>query len=97
MEVNIPAVVAEVEAQFHRYEQAFVANDTAVLDELFWNSPQAVRFGAGENLYGHEAIARFRRGRPAVDLAREMLRVHVTTFGSDLAAVSAEFRRSRSG
>jgi hypothetical protein len=97
MEVNRPEVVAEVRAQFDRYEEAFVGNDVAVLDELFWDSPRAVRFGAGENLYGHDAIARFRGQRPAVDLARELLRVEVTTFGADFAAVSAEFRRRASG
>ena len=97
MDVNRPAVVAEMHEQFLRYERAFVANDVAVLDELFWDSPKAVRFGAGENLYGHQAITRFRAQRPARDLARELLRVEVATFGSDFAAVSAEFRRTGSG
>jgi Protein of unknown function (DUF3225) len=97
MELNRPAVVAEVEEQFRRYEEAFVTNDVAVLDELFWASPRAVRFGGGENLYGHDAIASFRAGRPAGDLARELLRVEVSTFGTEFAVVSAEFRRSGSG
>jgi hypothetical protein len=94
---NQPDVVAQVEEQFQRYEQAFVANDMAVLDELFWDSPRAVRFGAGENLYGHQAIAQFRRQRPPGDLARDLLRVEIATFGADFAAVSAEFRRRGSG
>lgn len=97
MDLNQPAVVAEVRQQFWRYEQAFVANDVAVLDELFWDDPRAVRFGAGENLYGHEAIARFRRQRAAADLARELLRVEIVTMGEDVAVVSAEFRRRASG
>lgn len=50
-------MVAEVRDQFLRYEAAFVANDIATLDQLFWDSPWAVRMGAGENLYGHESIA----------------------------------------
>jgi hypothetical protein len=97
VDVNRPGVVAEVRQQVLRYEAALVGNDMAVLDELFWDSPLAVRFGAGENLYGHAAIARFRQQRPAEDLARELLRVDITTFGCDVAAVSAEFRRARSG
>ncbi len=97
MEVNEAAVVAQAHEQFLRYEEAFVSNDTSVLDELFWDSPHAVRFGAAENLYGHQAIARFRATRSGEDLARELLRVDVTTFGSDFAAVSAEFRRTGSG
>jgi hypothetical protein len=97
VEVNLPAVVAEVHEQFLRYERAFVGNDLGVLRELFWDSRNAVRFGAGENLYGHEAITRFREERPAMDLAREVLRVEVATFGCDFAAISAEFRRTGSG
>jgi hypothetical protein len=97
VELNRPEVVAEVEAQFRRYEAALVGNDIAVLDELFWNSPDAVRFGVGENLYGFEAIARFRSQRPAGDLARELLRVEIVTFGAELAVASAEFGRTSSG
>jgi Protein of unknown function (DUF3225) len=97
VDVNRPDVVAEVREQFGRYEQALVGNDVPVLDELFWDSRHAVRFGAGENLYGHHAIAGFRRQRRVEDLARDVLRVDITTFGSDFAVVSAEFRRACSG
>jgi hypothetical protein len=97
MEVNLPQIVAEVTAQFERYEAAFLANDVEELDELFWNDPQAVRYGAGENLYSHEAIARFRGQRSVDDLEREILHCVVTTFGRDAAVTSAEFRRTKSG
>jgi 1-carboxybiuret hydrolase subunit AtzH-like protein len=97
MEVNLPEIVAEVTAQFERYEAAFLSNDTGELDELFWNDPQAVRYGAGENLYSHEAIARFRGQRSVDDLDREILHAVVTTFGRDLGVTSAEFRRTKSG
>jgi Protein of unknown function (DUF3225) len=97
MEVNIPEVVAEVAAAFQRYETAFLCNDVEELDELFWNDPLAVRYGAGENLYSHEAIARFRGSRSTDDLEREILFSVVTTFGRDLGVTSAEFRRARSG
>jgi len=97
LDVNRAAVVAEVRAEFERYERALVGNDVAVLDELFWESPAAVRFGVGENLYGHDAIAGFRSRRPIADLARELIRVDVATFGDDFAVASAEFRRTSSG
>ena len=49
---------------FERYERALVGNDVAVLDELFWDSALALRYGATENLYGYEAIAALPRGAP---------------------------------
>lgn len=71
--VNIPEVVAEVEAAFARYEAALVSNDVAVLDELFWRSEQALRYGATENLYGYEQIAGFRATAGAGGLGRLFL------------------------
>ena len=44
-----------------------MTNDIATLDRLFWNSPHTLRYGAGENLYGFDAIQAFRNGRPAKD------------------------------
>lgn len=96
MEINLPEVVAEVTAVFHRYEQALVANDVAVLDELFWDSPHTLRYGVGENLYGYEAIAAFRAARPAQGLARELLKTVITTYGRDFATANVEFRRAGS-
>ena len=97
MDVNVPEIVAEVTAEFERYERAFLCNDVDELDVLFWNDPLAVRYGAGENLYSHEAIARFRGQRSVDDLEREIVCAVVTTFGRDVAVTSAEFRRTKSG
>ncbi|MBC7394604.1 MULTISPECIES: oxalurate catabolism protein HpxZ [unclassified Variovorax] len=94
--INLPDVVAEVVAAFERYEDALVTNNVGVLDELFWDSPLTLRYGAGENLYGHEAIQAFRAGRPAVGLARELLRTVITTYGHDFATANCEFRRAGS-
>lgn len=94
--INMPDVVAEVVAAFERYEDALVTNNVGVLDELFWDSPLTLRYGAGENLYGHEAIQAFRAGRPAVGLARELLRTVITTYGHDFATANCEFRRAGS-
>ena len=96
MQINIPEVLAEVTAQFARYEKALTSNDVAVLDELFWNSPHTLRYGAGENLYGYEEIAAFRSGRPSQGLAREVLRTAITTYGRDFATANIEFRREGS-
>ncbi len=93
MEINDAATVAEVATQLARYEKALTGNDVAVLDELFWNSPHVLRYGASENLYGYAAIAAFRAGRPAQGLAREVLKTVITTFGSDFATANLEFRR----
>ena len=93
MQINLPEVHAEVSAAFARYERALVSNDVAVLDELFWNSPHTLRYGVAENLYGYDEIQAFRAGRPAVGLAREVLRTVITTYGTDFATANIEFRR----
>jgi hypothetical protein len=96
MDIDIPAVKAEVEAAFDRYEAALVGNDVPVLDELFWESPFTVRFGATENLFGAAEIAAFRAGRSPVGLQREILRRSITTYGTDFATASITFRRAGS-
>ncbi len=97
MNVNIPEILAEVRAAFDRYEQALVKNDTAVLDELFWNAPHTIRYGLAENLYGIEAIRGFRHGRANVDLARDLASTVITTFGRDFATASTLTRKKGSG
>lgn len=92
--INLPEVVAEVEALCTRYEHALVTNDIAVLDELFWVSPHTLRYGTGENLYGHAQIAAFRAKRPSSGLARAVLRTVITTFGRDFATANLEFQRT---
>ncbi len=96
MQINLPDVVAEVTEQFARYEQALVTNDVDVLDELFWDSPHTLRYGATENLYGYDEIRAFRAGRPAVGLARTVLRTVITTYGQDAATANIEFQREGS-
>jgi hypothetical protein len=97
LEINLPDVLAEVEAAFRRYERALVENDVEVLGELFWNSPLTIRYGAAENLKGWAAIRSFRQSRPAVDLDRELLDTVITTFGRDVATANTLYRRKVSG
>ena len=96
MDINIPEVLAEVTAAFNRYEVALVTNDVAVLDELFWRSPHTLRYGATENLYGYDAIAAFRAGRPTQGLERNLLKTVITTYGFDFACANVEFQRTGS-
>ncbi|HEY1412511.1 MAG TPA: oxalurate catabolism protein HpxZ [Rhodopila sp.] len=96
MDINIPAVKAEVEAAFARYEKALVTNDVDTLQGLFWDSPHTIRYGMGENLYGHEEIGAFRAGRSPVGLMRTTSRTVITTFGQDFATASTLFHRETS-
>ena len=93
LEINIPEVVAEVEAVFARYEDALVNNRIDVLDELFWDSPTTVRYGIAENLVGIDAIRAFRAKRPSTGLARRLERTVITTYGRDMATAMTEFWR----
>lgn len=95
-EINRPDVLAEVTAAFERYEDALVHNKVEVLDELFWDSPHTLRYGATENLYGAAEIAAFRAARPSQGLMRELLRTEITTYGTDFATANCEFRREGS-
>lgn len=96
MEINLPDVVAEVTAALERYETALVNNQVDVLDTLFWDSPHTLRYGAGENLYGYDAIRAFRAGRSPQGLARRVLRTAITTYGTDFATANLEFQRDGS-
>ena len=93
MEIDLPEIRAEVEAAFARYETALVTNDVAVLDELFWDDPRTVRYGATENLYGHDDIRAFRAGRSPKGLERTLQRTQITTFGRDIATAMTLFHR----
>ena len=93
MEVNRPDVHAELIAAFARYEDALVNNRVDVLDELFWDSPHTVRYGAAECLHGIEAIRAFRASRSPQGLARTLHRTVITTFGDRFGTASTEFTR----
>ncbi|HEY9660533.1 MAG TPA: oxalurate catabolism protein HpxZ [Allocoleopsis sp.] len=93
MEINLPDVIAEVTTAFERYETALIQNDVATLDQLFWNSPHTIRYGATENLYGYEAIANFRKQRSPIGLDRVLINTVITTYGRDFATANTEFQR----
>ena len=93
MEVDLPEVLAEVTAEFARYEKALVSNDVAVLDELFRPDPRTLRYGVGENLYGYEAIMAFRAARSPIGLGRSTAQTVITSYGRDTAVASTLFYR----
>ena len=93
MEVDLPDVLAEMTEQFAAYEKALVLNDVAVLDRLFRADSRTLRYGIGENLYGHDAITAFRAARSPVGLMRRTANTVITTYGRDTAVASTLFYR----
>ncbi len=94
---NHPDTVAEVTLAFHGYEKALMENDVPRLNEYFWNSPHTIRYGLAEQAYGHAAIAGVRAARDPKDIQRTLTRVVITTYGTDFANATCEYRRNESG
>jgi hypothetical protein len=97
IEINSPLIVAELQDLANRYEAALMSNDIPTLDAMFWRSPEVVRLGVGENLYGAEAIAAFRLTRPGGSPPRQVVKTAITAFGSDFGVVNLEFQRPGGG
>jgi hypothetical protein len=93
MEIDLPEVVAEVRAEFERYEKALVSNDIATLDSIFRKDPRTVRYGGAENLYGYSEIAAFRAARSPAGLARALSKTVISTYGRDFAVASTLYDR----
>ena len=93
MEIDNPAVMAEVEAAFAAYERALVSNDVEALDNFFLASESAIRYGGGENLYGIDAIKAFRAARSPKGLDRKLEKTKMVAYGRDLAVAATLFRR----
>jgi hypothetical protein len=96
MDIDLPDVLAEVTAAFERYEVALDKNDVATLNAIFRNDPRTIRYGGGENLYGHDEIMSFRVARSPVGLKRTISRTVITTYGRDFAVASTLFHRASS-
>jgi hypothetical protein len=97
MVINDAATVAELQGLYPKYEQALVTNDVEILTGMFWASPEVMRFGVTENLYGIEELEAFRKARPAGNLARRVVRLDIVTFGKDFGSVTLEFEREANG
>jgi hypothetical protein len=97
MNVNEPDVLAELSALYPLYEKALIENDVETLTRLFWSSPNAMRFGVTENLYGTDEIEAFRKARPSAGLARTIKRLDIVAFGHDFGSITLEFERVTAG
>ena len=93
LEINLPDVVAEVTAEFERYEDALVNNKVDVLNAMFRDSPNTIRYGATECLYGFDEIKAFRAARSPVALGRTLSKTVITTYGRDFAVASTLYQR----
>jgi len=93
MDIDLPDVVAEVQAAFDAYERALVSNDVDTLDAMFRDDPRTIRFGGAENLFGHAQIKAFRAARSPAGLARTLSRTVITAYGRDFAIASTLFHR----
>jgi hypothetical protein len=94
MDIDLPEVVAEVRAEFDRYEKALGANDVASLNAMFRNDPRTIRHGGTESLYGHQEIEAFRVARSPAGLARTLSKTVISTYGRDHAVASTLIRRA---
>ncbi len=94
MEIDLPEVVAEVRAEFDRYEKALGENDVATLNAMFWKNPRTIRYGGTENLYGHDEIEAFRVARSPAGRARTISRTLISAYGHDHAVASTLFHRA---
>jgi len=92
--VNLPHVQNAIELLFQTYEFALMQNDLETLDRLFWQSPLAIRFGAGETLYGIDAIRNVRQARNPENIRRTLRNTTITTFSEDFAITTTEFERN---
>lgn len=93
MQIDLPAVVAEVKGAFARYEKALVSNDVATLDALFHDDARTIRYGGAENLYGYGQIKSFRAARSPAGVERTLSKTVITTYGRDFAVASTLFYR----
>ncbi|HEY7244535.1 MAG TPA: oxalurate catabolism protein HpxZ [Xanthobacteraceae bacterium] len=97
MRTNIPEVVAEVTAEFMRYERALGSNDVDTIDTLFWNDPRTLRYGPQGTMLGHAQISAFRHGRKIDGIKRTLRNTVITTFGRDFATANTESVRHGTG
>src|SRR5262249_45938943 len=93
-DIDLPDGVGGGTAAFPRHEQGLGANDAPRLDDGFRVDPRTIRYGIGENLYGHAEIAAFRGARSPVGLARTLSRTVITSYGRDVAVASTLFHRT---
>jgi len=97
MEINEARTHAEITKAFWRYVDALIANDIDTVKACFWDNEHTLRYGTGENLYGIQAIARFRDGQRGQAVKLDITRLVITSFGADFGTANCEMLRSDTG
>ena len=92
--VDHPAVLDEVAALFHRYEEALMSNDLAALDAFFWPDERLTRYGIADRQRGISELRAFRAATPAPAFTRQLEHLRISAFGPDCAVAQVEFVRS---
>ncbi|MCX6936929.1 MAG: DUF3225 domain-containing protein [Verrucomicrobia bacterium] len=90
MFLNDPNLVLSLAALHDAYERALAANDVAALTAFFWNSPQVVRYGPAEQLYGADSVQVYRQNHTPAYSARRLIKREIATFGPDFATIMSE-------
>ena len=93
-DINLPPVVEEVTALFHRYEAALMGNDLAALDAFFWPDERLTRYGIADRQWGISALRDFRAATPAPTFTRRLEHLRILAIGADCAVAQVEFVRS---
>jgi hypothetical protein len=93
-DVDLPFVIAEVTAAFHRYEAALMRNDTEALNAFFWADERVTRYGIADRQKGYAELVAFRAAQPMPTFTRQLHDLRITAFGPDLAVAQVEFTRS---
>lgn len=93
-QIDDAAVVAEVTAVFHAYEQALMGNDLVALDAFFWQDARVTRYGIADRQHGVAELRAFRAATPAPSFTRRLEQLRIHSFGPDLAVAQVEFVRS---
>jgi Protein of unknown function (DUF3225) len=98
-QINQPSVIAELTDLHLQYETALYTNDLETLAYLFWDSPQVIRFGLTENLYGKNEISQFRQSQASqkMEPPREVFNLKIVAFDAHTAVLTLEFRELRDG
>lgn len=91
MNIDEPAVVAEVRKVFDRYEAALLSNDNATLLGMFLDHASLVRYGVADVQHGFAEVAAFRRGQAPFE--RSLSGTQITACGNDCAIASTLFHR----
>lgn len=88
------AVVTEVTAIFHAYEQALMANDTATLNQYFWADERLTRYGIADRQLGYAEQVAYRAATPPPQFTRTLENLRIHAYGANLAVAQVEFVRS---